>query len=285
MQFNDYNNNNYNGGFNNNNFNRGINNNNFNGGFNNNNFGSNELSQEKIEAAKACGISAAWGVLAAVPFIAFNEAVDTLAEWQFSIGMYAAELALFGAVYRCVVRSDDNAMLRQGAVGAAALCRAFAAVPLSAKWTSVMTMQLFSSSMEGAVVFGCAAAGLEYAWNRGLARPLEGNSRSLGPQRQMYNDGYNRNANGYGGGYDRNSGNGFNDPNGYNRNNDGYGGGYDRNGGNGYYDRNAGNGQAYDGRVVPGSYSGGNAQGYRGSSQGYERGQAYDRGGFNRRDD
>jgi len=140
------------------------------------------LAEERIESVKACGIAGLMGTLASAPvraseLLASNAfaKAGTLAEWQFTTGVFAVELALFGVVYRCIVRDDDNDMLKQGAVGAAALCRALssshwvASMPASKMW-----LELAVYFGEGVLAFGCAAAALEFAWDRGIAYRLGG---------------------------------------------------------------------------------------------------------------
>ena len=89
------------------------------------------LEREKEESAKACAIAAISGDLASLPSFALDKTITTPAEWQYHLGMLAPELALFGAVYRCTVRYDDNDALKQGAVGAFAMCRALASTLLA----------------------------------------------------------------------------------------------------------------------------------------------------------
>jgi len=140
------------------------------------------LAEERIESVKAFGIAGIMGTLASAPvraseLLASNAfaKAGTLAEWQFTTGVFAVELALFGVVYRCIVRDDDNDMLKQGAVGAAALCRALS----SSHWVSSMSaskmwLELAVFFGEGVLAFGCAAAALEFAWDRGIAYRLGG---------------------------------------------------------------------------------------------------------------
>jgi len=151
------------------------------------------LAEERIQSVKAFGIAGVMGTLGSVP-MRFSELMSTkalekagkLAEWQFHTGIFAFELALFGVVYRCVVRDDDNDMLKQGAVGAAALCRALS----STQWTyntppTKMWLELGVYFGEGVLAFGIAAAALEWAWDRGLAYRLPG----IGlPQNDYYYD-------------------------------------------------------------------------------------------------
>ena len=123
------------------------------------------LQDEQTESIKACAIATVSGSLAAVPAFVVSEAANSAAEWQFSVGMLAPELALFGAVYRCTVRSDESMPLRQGVVGAFALCRAFASVQFSSTFSpDYMATSLFVTAGEGAFAFGCAAAAIEFVF-------------------------------------------------------------------------------------------------------------------------
>lgn len=146
------------------------------------------LDEERIESGKACVIASISGTFASAPvkasaLLATNALTKAtaLAEWEFSVGTLAVELALFGVVYRCVVRNDDNDMLRQGAVGAFALCRALSSMQVSTSsnpdvWLhDVSTMARFGIYFgESALAFGLAAWALEFAWNKGWARRLPG---------------------------------------------------------------------------------------------------------------
>jgi len=179
------------------------------------------IDMQRKESAKVCAIAVVSGCLASVPAMgashAINEIVVSSDQWVFSLGMLAVELALFGAVYRCTVRGDDNSMLRDGAVGAFALCRALASLTVSSVWTTELTVQLLTTFGEGIVAFGCAMRAIEFAWDRGWARPLEGHCPDLGPRRPTYYGGYDQ----YGtGGYGQNAGGfqsgGFNQGGGYN---------------------------------------------------------------------
>ena len=139
------------------------------------------LRDERKESGKVCAISAITGSLAAAPvklstLYASNAFVkgSTLGQWEFSITVLILQLALFGVVYRAAVRCDDNDNLKQGAVGAAALCRALSSLPVSNSWTPETWLQLGVFFGEGALAFGCAATAIEFAWDKGWARPLQG---------------------------------------------------------------------------------------------------------------
>jgi len=264
------------------------------------------IAEERLQSIKACTIAAASGTLASVPVFGVDKGIHTTTDLLFSVGMLAPELALFGAVYRCTVRSDYNDPLKMGAVGAFAICRALASLPISGKWTPELTNQLFVSLGEGAVAFGIAAAAIEFAWSRGYAYPLEGTSRALSEcgydsyGYQGYDNGYGRD--GYGSGYGSNTGygNGYGDggsgdnpgSNSYGNGNNAGGysfGGSNSNQGRGNFDQGRGNynqggGQSYGGQGYgEQSYGGqsysGQSYGDRGQQQGYGSQQSYgDRG-------
>lgn len=138
------------------------------------------LEMQKTEAVKACAISTLAGGLASIPLsplaLSLTDQVEYISSEYvgFEVGLLLAQLGLFGAVYRCTVRSDDNSMLRQGAVGAFALCRAIASLPPSDYWDSSLTKQLAVYFGEGWLVFGFAAVALEYAFSRGDVLPVPG---------------------------------------------------------------------------------------------------------------
>jgi len=105
------------------------------------------------------------------------------AQWEFNTYALAVELALFGVLYRCIVRSDDNDMLRQGAVAACALCHALSSTQVYKMWSASMWVQLGTYFSESAIAFLVAAATLEFAWSKGYAHRLPG--RGL-PQSYRY---------------------------------------------------------------------------------------------------
>jgi len=175
--------------------------------------------------------------------------------------MLVPELVLFGAVYRCTVRMDDSSPLKQGAVGAFALCRAFASISTAAE----LFPKLLTSLGEGFIAFSLAAAAIEYALDSGAVRPLEGHSPALGMKRRIEESPY-------GGAPRGNFGSGNY---GYGVNGGGYdnGGGLDRRGGGGFLAGLFGNGQRQQDRIgaPPGGYSGfdDQQQGYGGPPAGY----------------
>lgn len=87
----------------------------------------------------------------------------------------ALQLALFGVIYRYAVRCDANDKVNIGIVIMFALCRAFSSVQVSTvsgKMTTDMWLQLGVYFGESILAFGVAAAAVEYAWDKGWARPL-----------------------------------------------------------------------------------------------------------------
>lgn len=141
------------------------------------------VAEERSESLKAAGVSAVTGSLMAAPVQAATllSSHANTAQWEFCTIALAFQLALFGLVYRAVVRSDDNDMLKQGAVGAASLARALTSSEV-ASMTSLagksphtmdLMLQLFVSLGESALAFGGAAAALEWAWNRGYGRRID----------------------------------------------------------------------------------------------------------------
>ena len=159
------------------------------------------IDLQKTEAVKACAISTLAGGLASIPLsplaLSLTDQVEYISSKYvgFEVGLLLAQLGLFGAVYRCTVRSDDNSMLREGAVGAFALCRAIASLPPSDYWDSSLTKQLVVYFGEGWLVFGFAAVALEYAFVRGFVLPVPG----IGLPQD--GDGYNGPTRGFIGGF------------------------------------------------------------------------------------
>ena len=118
------------------------------------------FSEERSESVKAGGIASLTGTMASAPVKAsavlatLPVKATALASWQISTCVFAVQLFLFGIVYRCTVRCDDNDALRQGAVGAAALCRALGLMQTNNAWTGDMWLQLGLSFGESALAFG-----------------------------------------------------------------------------------------------------------------------------------
>jgi len=148
------------------------------------------LAEERVESVKAGVIAAFSGSLAEVPVKASallaSSSIGTgavkasafanffTAQWEFNTYALAVQLALFGVVYRCIVRSDDNVMLTQGAVGAFAMCHALSATQVTSMWSTSMWVQLGTYFSESVIAFGVAAATLEFAWSKGFGRRLPG---------------------------------------------------------------------------------------------------------------
>lgn len=159
------------------------------------------LEEEREESVKAAGIAVVAGGLMALPgkMTSLLAAHATTAQWEFSTIALAIQLALFGIVYRCTVRSDDNEYLKQGAVGAAALCRALLTTHVDKKLGPDMWLQIGACFGESILAFGGAAAMLEFAWTRGwgsrlsaqgLPHPVTGVPEYHIDPPQFYGDGY-----------------------------------------------------------------------------------------------
>lgn len=159
---------------------------------------------EIIESVKVSFITSVAGTFASLPVKASERATELArgkisaaleAQWTFNVFAWAIELALFGVVYRCIVRNDDNTMLRQGAVGAAALCRALSITQVRQMWSSEMWIQVGANFLESAFVFGMAAWALETAFDWGYAYRLPGE----GLPRQYFRDDFFGGMNDFGG--------------------------------------------------------------------------------------
>lgn len=164
-------------------------------------FGGPSLDFERTESVKACAITGIVGTAVASPLLITILAKSGSAPLQF--GLMAVSAALFGAVYRCVVRGDDNGQLRLGAVAAFAIVRALATVPGSASWTSSVQMDLLLQLWIGVAAFGHAAFAYESAVDNGFAFPLEGHAPALGAPRYGFGrgGGLGGRPGGYGNGY------------------------------------------------------------------------------------
>lgn len=133
------------------------------------------FEEERGEAVKAGAISAFYGCLLAAP-MRMSELIAKDASWNtfgYNALSLAVQTALFGIVYRSCVRSDDNDQLKQGMIGAAALCRALCTMTIANKASAgEIWLQLGAHFGESIIVFGGAATALEWAWNRGYATRL-----------------------------------------------------------------------------------------------------------------
>ena len=162
------------------------------------------LEFERFESIKAAICSATSGTIASAPVklstLVSSKALESapaLAQWQWGIGSMGVELALFGLVYRCAVRNDDNYMLKQGAVGAFALMHSLSSTHAAKMWSPEMWLSLGIHFGEAALAFGCAAAALEFAWDKGWGTRLNylpGMSYGYGGSNRRYGSGY---ASGY----------------------------------------------------------------------------------------
>ena len=137
------------------------------------------FEEERIESIKAGVCSSTAGSVASAPvkmsgLLSSKGATmaTALSQWQFSTGALAIELFLFGVVYRCTVRNDDNPMLKQGCIGAFALIRALSSMQVTKLWTPDMWLQLGIYFGESFIAFAFAAAALEFAWDKGWGHRL-----------------------------------------------------------------------------------------------------------------
>ena len=130
---------------------------------------------DSIKAAAVAGV--AGGFAGAVPG-GLLASYGSLAQWEFGTDTLSLECALFGIVYRYVLREDtENAMLKQGAIGAFAITRALAAVRVSDACASpplmcgpplgyldwAMCGQIAGGLVTAGAAFAGAAAAVDYA--------------------------------------------------------------------------------------------------------------------------
>uniref|UniRef100_A0A7S0LTL0 Solute carrier family 40 protein n=1 Tax=Coccolithus braarudii TaxID=221442 RepID=A0A7S0LTL0_9EUKA len=145
------------------------------------------LAEERVESAKVGVASALSGSLAMAPFALLLPSAFS-AQWELSHDVLAVMLFLFGLVYRYAVRSDSNAMLKQGVIGAFALTRCLSALQASEQCTALplvcgppfsyldyaMILQLLSVGFESFAAFGGSAFVIEACFERGLLTRLSG---------------------------------------------------------------------------------------------------------------
>ena len=138
--------------------------------------------QQRIESVKTGVIGALTGGIAATPFIALHDIPSYgLGSWEFDTDMGAIQSALFAIVYRyCVRENDDNDMLNMGVVGAFVAVRTLARVRVPGYCTAApldcgdplgyfdwdMLQQLLLNGIESVVLFGAAAAAIEFSYER-----------------------------------------------------------------------------------------------------------------------
>ena len=150
------------------------------------------LEIERSESWKCAFISAFSGSLASAPIKASSliasvasspgeapkwsllASSNAASHYQFGLMSMFVELALFGVIYRCVVRYDDNDALKQGCVGGFALFHAMSATQVTKMWSPEMFLQIGANVGVSALAFGVAASTLEFCFDRGVAFRLPG---------------------------------------------------------------------------------------------------------------
>jgi len=127
------------------------------------------------ENTKTGATAALGGTVAAAPVKAATMIASKALTAQVAFSTYAlaAQLMLFGVVYRYVVRTDGNDMVKQGVVGMFAMCRALASTTVTASTSYPDAwLQIGAYFGESALAFAAGAAAIEYAWDKGWVRPL-----------------------------------------------------------------------------------------------------------------
>ena len=137
--------------------------------------------QQRIESVKTGVVGALTGAIAATPFIALHDIPSGLGSWEFDTDMGAVQSALFAIVYRyCVRKNDDNDMLNMGVIGAFVAVRTLSRVRVPGYCTAApldcgdplgyfdwnMLQQLLLNGIESVVLFGAAAAAMEFCYDR-----------------------------------------------------------------------------------------------------------------------
>lgn len=134
---------------------------------------------ERVESGKVAGVSGIMGFLAGLPFFSLAEDLDGL-EMAVSAGIVVVSCAVFGLTYRYAVRRDlSNTQLRAGCIAAFALVRCLAQVDAIRLFADLphhdLAQQLLQGGLfaaESVAVFGFAAVGLEYCFQRGIVSPF-----------------------------------------------------------------------------------------------------------------
>lgn len=140
---------------------------------------------QRIESIKTLAVGGLVGPIAILPLSALHEFVllpSTTAQWEFDNDAASLTAGLFAIVYRYAVRKDDNPQLQSGVVGAFVLTRTLARVqvptyclpiPLNCgdplhylDWN--MLYQLGVNFVESYVLFGAAAAAVNYCFYRNI---------------------------------------------------------------------------------------------------------------------
>lgn len=128
------------------------------------------------ENAKAAGITSICGTIATAPVKAAALVASKAfkAQLAFSTFSIAAQLAVFGILYRYIVRCDSDDRVKQAVVFCFSLMRALSLTQcaLQSDKSPDQWVQLGAYFGESALAFSAAAAALEYAFDRGWAGRL-----------------------------------------------------------------------------------------------------------------
>lgn len=142
----------------------------------------NEFS-ERIESLKAAVVGGISGSVAMAP-VSLVVHPFNIAQWEFNTDQAALQCALFAVVYRYVVRTDENPMLKQGAVGAFILTRTLGMVRTSDMCEAIplrcgpplsyldwnMLGQILGGGLESVAAFGATAVAVEWCTERKFLR-------------------------------------------------------------------------------------------------------------------
>lgn len=145
------------------------------------------LEEDRLESAKAGGAALIFGSLAFAP-AALLEPSHFTPQWELACDSLALMLALFGVTYRYAARTDENAMLKQGVVGAFALTRTLAALQAAPQCTAMplqcgpplgyfswdMISQGVFLGIESFLAFGGAALAIEWLSDRNIIERCRG---------------------------------------------------------------------------------------------------------------
>jgi hypothetical protein len=152
------------------------------------------LIADRAEAGKAAAAAMAGGLAATAPFAAAGGAAGGAPGELLSLASALACCALFGVAYRYVVREDGgNPHLRGGAVAAFGLVRAAGGLDMLQRsaaaagtsgsssgggWEPLLSPAVLGPAAlyagQSMLVFGFAAAAVEFAFRSGLVRRVRG---------------------------------------------------------------------------------------------------------------
>jgi hypothetical protein len=143
---------------------------------------------QRIESAKTGIVGLLAGGIALAPVSLLHDGLlggdavqNGLAQWEFDTDMGSLECALFAIVYRYCIRQDLNPQLNQGVLGAFVLIRTLSKIQVPAYCTAApldcgsplgyfdwsMLAQATLSAIESVVMFGAAAAAMNYCFEKG----------------------------------------------------------------------------------------------------------------------